>query len=190
MEKKTKKNINNLTDEEISNYYDSIKNMIWHIIHQFNNIKQEDKEDIFQDASIFVTTKLVYKYDKTKNVEFKDFAYICIKNFVLRRINNFNKYKKNLVVDSSLLKMIPEQIDESSCCDNLDKVSSIRKLFHNNPDMLKENEKIVLGMIFENPNITQREMSERMGFHFASGTGAILNRLRRRIKEDGLLDDV
>ena len=79
MEKKTKKNINNITDEEISNYYDSIKNMIWHIIHQFNNIKQEDKEDIFQDASIFVTTKLVYKYDKTKNVEFKDFAYICIK---------------------------------------------------------------------------------------------------------------
>jgi RNA polymerase sigma factor (sigma-70 family) len=179
-----------LTVEEITTYYESIKNMIWHIIHQFNNIPVQDKEDIFQDASIFVTTKLVYKYDKTKNVEFKDFAYICIKNFVLRKINNFNKYKKNILADSDLLKVLPEDVDPSSIKDDIDKVAAIKRLLDSDSELLKENEKTILKMIFENPSITQREMSEKMGFHFASGTGAILNRLRRRIKEDNMLDDV
>lgn len=179
-----------LTVDEITAYYESIKNMIWHIIHQFNNIPAQDKEDIFQDASIFVTTKLVYKYDKTKNVEFKDFAYICIKNFVLRKINNFNKYKKNIVADSDMLKLLPEEVDPASAKEDWDKVAALKRLLDSDSPVLKENEKTVLRMIFEKPSITQREMSERMGFHFASGTGAILNRLRRRIKEEGILDDV
>lgn len=179
-----------LTIDEITVYYESIKNMIWHIVHQFNNISAQDKEDIFQDASIFVTTKLVYKYDKTKNVEFKDFAYICIKNFVLRKINNLNKYKKNIIADSDLLGLLPEEIDPASVRDDCDKVLSLKKLLDSDSTSLKENEKIVLRMIFDNPSITQREMSEKMGFHFASGTGAILNRLRKRIKEEKLLDDV
>lgn len=183
-------NSKKLTDEEISKYYESIKNMIWHIIHQFNNIPTQDKEDIFQDASIFVTTKLVYKYDKKKNVEFKDFAYICIKNFVLRRINNFNKYKKNIVADSDILKSLPEPIDESSITDDWSKVAALKKLLDSDSHLLKENEKSVLRMIFKNPSITQREMSAAMGFHFASGTGAILNRLRKRIKEEKFLEDV
>lgn len=179
-----------LTTDEITAYYESIKNMIWHIIHQFNNIPVQDKEDIFQDASIFVTTKLVYKYDKTKNVEFKDFAYICIKNFVLRKINNFNKYKKNIVADSDMLKLLPEEVDPASVKEDWDKVAALKRLLDSDSSVLKDNEKTVLRMIFEKPTITQREMSERMGFHFASGTGAILNRLRRRIKEEGILDDV
>lgn len=179
-----------LTDEEIALYYDGIKNMIWHIIHQFNNVSIQDKEDIFQEASVFVTTKLIYKYDKTKNVEFKDFAYICIKNFVLRRINNLNKYKKNIISDSELVRSLPEQMDPSSVDEDWDKVQSIKKLLDSNSVELKENEKTILKMIFDKPTITQREMSEKMGFHFASGTGAILNRLRRRIREEHLLDDV
>lgn len=181
---------NELSDEEIASYYEGIKNMIWHIIHQLGNVSQQDKEDIFQDASIFVTTKLIYKYDKTKNVAFKDFAYICIKNFVLRRVNNLNKYKKNVVADSELMKSLPEQIDPSSVDEYWDKVSSLKKLLDSDSDVLKENEKTVLRMIFEDPTITQKKMSDRMGFHFASGTGAILNRLRKRIKEERFLDDV
>ena len=180
-----------LTDDEIASYYEGIKNMIWHIIHQFNNISVQDKEDVFQDASIFVTTKLIYKYDKTKNVEFKDFAYICIKNFVLRKINNLNKYKKNIIADSDMLKLLPEEdVDDSLVRDGYDKVAALKKLLDSDSPLLKDNEKTILRMIFKNPSITQREMSAAMGFHFASGTGAILNRLRRRIKEEKFLDDV
>ena len=186
MEKNNKK----ITDKEIASYYDGIKNMIWHIIHQFNNISTQDKEDVFQEASIFVTTKLIYKYDKTKNVEFKDFAYICIKNFVLRKINNLNKYKRNIIADSDMLRLLPEEPDESSVNDGYDKVAALKKLLDSDSPLLKENEKTILRMIFKNPSITQREMSEVMGFHFASGTGAILNRLRRRINDEKLLEDV
>lgn len=177
-------------DIEIETYYEGIRNMIWSIIHKFNNLTPQDKEDLFQEASVFVTTKLVFKYDKSKNVAFKDFAYICIKNFVLRKVNNIGKYKKVILADSEVLSILPDMVDESSIQEDSNRVSALRKLLERDSCLLKENEKVVLRMIFENPNITQREMSAKMGFSFASGVGAILSRLRKRIKEEGMLEDV
>ena len=125
-----------------------------------------------------------------KNIREDHIISINFEDVKFSKINNFNKYKKNIVADSDMLKLLPEEIDPASVKDDWDKVAALKRLLDSDSSTLKDNEKIVLKMIFENPNITQREMSERMGFHFASGTGAILNRLRRRIKEEGILDDV
>ena len=179
-----------ITNEEKEAYLSSIKKMIWSIIHSFNNIPLQEKEDIFQETCVFITEKLIYKYDPKKNVAFKDFSYICIKNFVCRKINNMNKRNKVLLVNDEVVSIQTENLeDERIGNKQLDKVVAIKKLLDSNSPLLKENEKTVLRMIFENPNITQKEMSNRMGFSFASGVGAILSRLRKRIEAENLLDN-
>lgn len=185
-----KKKIRTLTVKEKEEYFLSVERMIWSIVHQFSGMCHHDKEDFVQEASIFLVESVAPKYDPSMNVEFKNFSYICIKNFMLRKINNLNKKNKVIILNNDL-SVLPQDLTEDSneYFDDVDKVTKLYEMLNDNSLELKENEKSILRMIFENPKITQREMAEKMGFSFASGAGAILGRLRKRIKEDSILED-
>lgn len=178
-----------LTIEEKEKYFLSVEKMIWSIAHQFAGVSHHDKEDFVQEASIFLVENVAPKYDPNMNVEFKNFAYICIKNFMLRKVNNLNKMGKVLVFNNDLSILPPEGSYEHEYFDDVDKLTKLQKLMEEDSDVLKDNEKVVLKIIFENPKITQREIAEKMGFSFASGAGAILGRLRKRIKKDHILNE-
>nr|DAQ91986.1 MAG TPA: DNA directed RNA polymerase subunit [Caudoviricetes sp.] len=178
-----------LTVEEKEKYFKSVEKMIWSIAHQFAGISHQDKEDFVQEASIFLVENIAPKYDPSMNVEFKNFAYICIKNFMLRKVNNLNKGSKVVVLSNDLSASPPDCFFQSPYFDDADKITKLSRLLREDSPILKDNEKAVLRMIFENPKITQREMANKMGFSFASGAGAILGRLRKRIKEEMILED-
>ena len=175
-----------------------VEKMIWSIVHQMNGLTKQDKEDFFQDASLFFCEKVVPKFDPSKNVKFECFVYTCIKNYLYRKINKFNKSNQKMFYplpdmvkteDVFPNKVLQENYTEDkSCFDDLDKAEMIKKIIYSDSNVLKENEKIVLRMIFENKDITHREISEKMGFSFASGVSAILSRLKKRIKKDNLFN--
>lgn len=173
--------------EEESELYAGVEQMIWSIIHKFSMIPVEDKKDIFQEASIFVCRELIPKFDKTRNVSFNNFSYICIRNFVTRKINNLNKRREKEIVDSQLSMMVMDEIVEEN--HHNDKVDKVYKMLDKQPKKFKHNERRILKMLKKNPKLTQREMSERMGFSFASGTGAILSRFRKKCKEENFLGE-
>jgi RNA polymerase sigma factor (sigma-70 family) len=179
-----------ISNEEKERYLESIKNMIWSIIHQFNGICSQDKEDIFQETSLFIVNNLIYKYNPERNVAFKDFAYICIKNFIFRKINNINKINRVMIKNTDMQHQVEEQLDDKPLFKSPCKIQKLKILINSNSKLLKDNEKAVLKMIIENPKITQREMSEKMGFSFASGVGAILSRFRKRVKEENFLENL
>jgi len=173
--------------KEESELYAGVEQMIWSIIHKFSSIPVEDKEDIFQEASIFVCKELIPKFDKTRNVSFNNFSYVCIRNFVTRKINNFNKRREKEIVDSDLVISTPHELVEEDNRD--DKVDKVYQMLDEHPRKFKGNERRILKMLKKNPKLTQREMSEKMGFSFASGTGAILSRFRRKCKEENFLGE-
>ena len=167
-------------------YYECIHKLIWHLIHSFNGLSYHDREDFFQEASIFLVESIIEKYDSSKGVPFQNFASICLKNFIKRKINEHNRRSRVMVVDSRIFEN-SEIIDDNGIPLQEYRLSLLKSLCKSDSKKLKQQEKKVLLLLFENPCRTQAEISNRMGFHFASGTGAILSRLRKRIKA-GLLD--
>ena len=189
----------NLSADEKQELYLKVEKMIWSIVHQINGLSKYDKEDFFQDASLFFCEKVIPKFDPSKNVKFEYFVYTCIRNYLYRKINNLNKQNKRIFVclpemenneDIFPNKVLQENYTEdNSCFDDLDKAELLKEMMYGDLEGLRENEKTVLKMIFENKNITHREISEKMGFSFASGVSAILSRLRKRIKKDNIFKE-
>ncbi|MCK9279290.1 MAG: sigma-70 family RNA polymerase sigma factor [Melioribacteraceae bacterium] len=169
----------------------SIEPMIWSIIHRYNNIPKEEKEDIFQNSCLFVIEKIIPKYDPSKGVKFSVFAFRCISNLVQHNCIKYQKYKSYVFSGEDLFMKDFPFIDSN--CEESEKksfdeerIKNLRLMIDDNsPECyLKENEKNVLKLIFENPKITQREISEKLNYSYPSAVSAILNRMRKRIKTD------
>lgn len=193
-------NYKNLSTDEKEKLFLQVEKMIWSIVHQINGLSKQDKEDFFQDASLFLCEKVMPKFDPSKNVKFEYFVYTCVRNYIYRKINSLNRKNKNIFIplqelgndgvdDLPKKALIENFIEDESCYDDIDRGEQIKKMLDDNSDKLRDNEKRVLKMIYENKDITQRQISEIMGFSFASGVSAILARFRKRIKRDKIFTD-
>lgn len=169
----------------------SVEPMIWSIIHRYNNIPQEEKKDIFQDVCLFIIQKVIPKYNPEKGVKFSVFAFRCISNRVQLRCIKYQKYKSNVISGEDIFIQDYPVIDgncEESERQSFDeeRIKSIKEMVEDNSEecYLKDNEKNVLKLIFENPRITQKEICEKLNYSYPSAVSAILNRMRKRMKRD------
>lgn len=191
--KKTKEDLFEYTDKQKEEMWESVSNMIWKIINDFNNIQYCDKQDIYQAASIKLLNYIIPRYNPDRKVQFKDFAYVCLKNFITRKINELNKHNnRNMLCEDGLILSIAGEdlIDEEPFEEDILslKINKIREMADDEESSLKEKERIVIKMFFNNSNITQREISEIFGFNHPSGVSAILSRMRRRLAREGFFD--
>ena len=194
MDKTQSKTVPAATDEQILK---SIDSMIWSIIHNYSNIPFQEKEDIHQEASIFVVTKLIPKYDPSKKVKFSAFAFKCLTNFIAYKSTSYLKKKSNVISGDDIFTFCQENNGNFSLADEKDVISekinfdeerlkTIREMMEDDTEgsYLHPNEKKVLALLIENPKITQKEISENLGYSYPSAVSAILNRMRKRFKRD------
>jgi DNA-directed RNA polymerase specialized sigma24 family protein len=162
--------------------------MIWSIISKYQYLSKCDKEDIKQEVLIFLWEKIIPVYDYERaHAKFSSFAYRCIVNFVNRRIQKMNRlysYKENAahiyyeIQDERVSKNVLIAKEKAKFFEDLVKEDKIK---------LKPKEKIVLNIIIDNPDITQREISERLGYKHPSAISMMLLRLRRRLAKSTIL---
>lgn len=177
---------------------ESIKPMIWSIIHRYHNIPFQEKEDIYQEASIFVVTKLIPKFDPSKKVKFSAFAFKCITNFVTYKATMYLKKKANVISGDDIFTFCQEHpggffsiadekgpIAEKISFDE-GRLEMLKQMLNDDSEecYLHPNEKNVIKLLFENPKMTQKEISDRLGYSYPSAVSAILNRMRSRFKKD------
>jgi RNA polymerase sigma factor (sigma-70 family) len=175
-----------------------IKPMIWSIIHKYNNIPFQEKEDIYQEVSVFVVTKLIPKFDPSKKVKFSAFAFKCITNFVTYKATMYLKKKANVISGDDIFTFCQEHpggffsiVDEKEDVAekiNFDegRIAMLTQMLNDDSSecYLHPNEKNVIKLLFENPKMTQKEISDKLGYSYPSAVSAILNRMRSRFKKD------
>lgn len=169
-------------DKKVNEMLVGIEPMIWSILNSYKNLSHQDREDICQDVMIFIANKVIPAYDASKNTKFSSFAYRCILNFVNRYMN---KRKRLAEYNHISAEIFYEKMNERKSHDTeraRERIQVFEEMFNEERMELKPKERVVIQMILDDPDITQREISEAMGYSHPSAVSMMLLRLRRRLK--------
>lgn len=169
--------------EEINDMLKSIEPMIFSILRKYKNISMDDMEDFKQEIMMFLWNKVIPAYKSDLSTKFSSFAYRCIVNFVNRKIHvrdrNYH-YEKN--ASHSFYDIQTERCSEHVRLSRT-KIQIFEKMIKQNEIILKPKEKKVIQMILNSPDITQREIADKLGYKHASAISMMILRLRRRLEK-------
>jgi RNA polymerase sigma factor (sigma-70 family) len=166
--------------EKTNQILEDIHKMVWDIIHGYN-LSHDVKQDICQEAMIFLWQSIIPKYDETRGAKFSSFAYRCVVNFINKKIKILNRRRLNTIsVDSEKLEGMASY--EHDVCFDDDPRGKLEELIDFNEGKMSEKEKTVLRLMRDVPHITQREIADIVGFKHPSAVSMLLKRVRKRIK--------
>lgn len=176
------------SEKEINDMLTSVEPMIWSILSKYGNLTKGDMEDLKQEILIFLWEKIIPAYDYNKaNAKFSSFAYRCIVNFINRKIQKIKRNHFNETNAAHIYYDVCEERHSDNVLQAREKVHFFEKIIKNNEIKLRPKEKIVINLIINNPDITQRTISTIMGYKHPSAISMMLLRLRRRLKKSPIL---
>jgi len=176
-------NIEHDNIEEADRILRSIEAMIWSIISGFHGLEHEDKNDLKQDILCYVYQDLMPKYEANRGAKFSSFAYKCIVNYLRRRM--YVRNREEMAIASAA----PEYYDRFACGVKTpsailatEKINSLMELLKRKKQPFSTKEKVIIAVLHDNTDITQREISQIMGYKHPSAVSMIVSRMRKKMK--------
>jgi RNA polymerase sigma factor (sigma-70 family) len=169
--------------DEINQILCGVEAMVWSILAGFHKLSHEDKEDLKSEIMIYLHRKILPKYDPTRNAKFSSFAYKCIVNFIKRKLFARKKRRKRQAVVHHTFQ---EDIDNEErhkaleCAQN--RVVKLRDAISDG-GVLKPKEMVVFFLMDHNPDLTQREIAEIVGYKHPSAISMMMSRMREKLKK-------
>ena len=174
--------------EEIDEVLRGVEPMIWSILAKFNGLSKEDREDLKQEVMIHLWNKVIPKHDPRIS-KLSSFIYRCATNFIIRKVRKMTRERESSsdaafgFTERKMERLSSRAIDAAK-----DRLEHLTYLLEDG-DLARAREAVVVELISGNPNITQREIADEMGYKHPSAISMMLLRMRKRLHEKLSEDD-
>ena len=177
------------TTDQVNEILSGVSPMIWSILSGYGGLSNQDREDLKQEVLVYLWEHVLPQYTPGR-AKFSSFAYRCAVNFINRKLFSSNRKSNNVRVAIDRFQDILNDRNNQSNSPVEDKCKALEIIIRKKDGLLKPKEVVVLSLMRDNPYITQKDIAEIMGYNHPSAISMMMTRMRKKIKNVRIFDEL